>query len=129
MNYWTIKVYSRDGETRITDKWLKSLPVGAQTEITTTLRYLQTQKLWGRPYSAHLKGKFKQIHEIRIRWDGNQYRPLGFFGPNEGEFTLLIGAIEKGSKFEPKNAPAIANERRKLALREEKHAIKYFQEL
>jgi hypothetical protein len=129
MNYWTIKVYSKDGKTRITDKWLKSLPAGAQAEITTTLRYLQTQELWGRPYSAQLRGKFSLIHELRIKWQRNQYRPLGFFGPNEDEFTLLIGAIEKGSNFEPKNAPASADERRKLVLGDKKYAIKYFKEL
>ena len=125
MNYWTIKVFSREGKTRITDKWLESLPLGAQIEINIRLRYLQAIKLWGRPYSAKLKG-FPHIHEIIIKWKGNQYRPLGFFGRNKGEFTLLVGSVEKDSNFEPKNAPAIAEDRIKLVLGDEKYAIKYF---
>ena len=43
-----------------------------------------------------------------------QYRPLGCYGPDRNEFTLLIGAKEIGSKFEPKDAPNKAMERQRL---------------
>jgi hypothetical protein len=36
-----------------------------------------------------------------------QYRPLGCHGPGDREITLLIGAIERGGRFEPQSACAI----------------------
>ena len=125
MKYRTIKTFIKPNGETVKD-WVNEQPKGAQAEINTRLRYLETQKIWGRPYSAKLKGKFNKIHEIIITWNRNQYRPLGFFGSNKGDFTLLIGAKEKDSKFEPKNAPAMAEDRRKLVLKDGKYAIKYF---
>ncbi len=129
MNYWTIKVFSRDGNTRITDKWLKDLPLGAQVEIDRRLRYLQTLKLWGRPYSAKRKGLKNDIHEVIINWKRDKYRPLGFFYPEHGEFILLVGAQEKDWKLVPITADDIAGDRRKLVLRDRNYAIKYFKDV
>jgi len=59
-----------------------------------------------------------QIKKLRVK--GNvQLRPLLCIGPiNRGnEFTLLLGAIEKGSKYIPKNAPKIAKERREIVIK------------
>jgi len=128
MKYWTIKTFVTDSGRNVIKEWVKDQPKGAQAEINTRLRFLETQETWGRPYSAKLK-VYDHIHEIRIKWERNQYRPLGFVGPRVGEFILLIGAVEKDSKFEPKNAPSTAEERRKLVLKDEKYAVKYFDDL
>ena len=37
-----------------------------------------------------------------------------FFGPGKGNFTILIGASERGNRFVPKNAPQTARKRRTL---------------
>lgn len=104
------------------------MPKGAQAEINARLRYMENLKIWVRPHSAKLKGS-KHIHEIRIKWQKNQYRPLGFFGPNDNEFTLLIGAVEKDSKFEPKNAIEISEKRYKHIMEDGKYIDDYFKEL
>jgi hypothetical protein len=126
MKYWTIRTFITDRGINVIKEWINDLPIGAKVEIERRFRYLETQKNWGRPYSAKLKG-FAHIHELRIKWNRTQYRPLGFFGPRPSEFTVLIGAVEKGSKFEPKNAPIIADVRRKLVLENDKHARTYFE--
>lgn len=129
MKHWIIKVFTTEGGTNVIKKWLKGLPVGAQVEIEARLRYLETQQLWGRPYSAKRKGAYNDIHEVIIRWNKNQYRPLGFFGPNQKEFTLLVGAQEKDSKLDPISADDIAEKRRKIVLEDSNYAKIYFTEL
>ncbi len=64
-----------------------------------------------------------------MTWKGNQYRPLGFFGPKSGEFTLLVGAQEKNWKLHPKEADKIAELRQQLVMRNEKYAVKYFNDI
>lgn len=125
MKYWTIKVYSNNGKVSAFNKWLKTIPKGAQMEINVRLRFLQTQQHWERPLAAKLKG-VKDIYEIRIKWQKTQYRPLGFFGPNSGDFTLLIGSKEKDRKFVPVDADEIADQRRNFILQGKGYAINYF---
>jgi len=130
MNYWTIKTFTTESGRKPVKDWMAQQPTGAQAAINIRLKYLQTQQVWGRPDTAKLKGKFKEIHEIRVKWQRNQYRPLGFFGPNNDDFTVLVGATEKGSKFEPKTAPEMADDRRKLVLKDgNKYAVKYFNDI
>ncbi|MGD0883576.1 MAG: type II toxin-antitoxin system RelE/ParE family toxin [Thermodesulfovibrionales bacterium] len=129
MIYWRIKVFIKDRGTDVIREWLKDMPRGAQIEVNTRLRYLRTLKTWkGRPLSAKRKGT-GDIYEIIISWNKNQYRPLGFFGPKEDEFTLLIGAQEKDWKLEPKNADEIAERRRKLILEGGDNIDDYFKEI
>jgi len=76
--------------------WISSLPKKAQAKIDNRILVLQAYEgSWPPLYVSALKG-YKDIFELRIGFSGVQYRPLGFFGPGEREFTLLIGAIEKG---------------------------------
>jgi hypothetical protein len=55
------------------------------------------------------------IYEIRVGSSGVQYRPLGCYGPDKHEFTLLVGAIEKGGKL-PRPALETAVQRRRIIL-------------
>lgn len=128
MKHWKIKVFIKDRGTNVIKDWLKDEPKKAQAVINTRLRYMETLQNWGRPYSAKRKGS-GHIHEIIITWNRNQYRPLGFFGPKEGEFTLLVGAKEKDWKLMPKEADAIAEQRRKLILEDGGNIDDYFKEL
>jgi len=128
MNHWKIKVFINNRGTNVIKEWLKDLPKAAQAEIDNRLKYMQTLKTWGRPYSAKLKGS-DHIHEVRIKCQKVQYRPLGFFGPTDGVFTLLVGAREKDSKLEPKNAQKSAEERRELILTNERFIDDYFKKV
>ena len=83
------------GQNEIRD-WLVSLPKKAQAKIDYIILVLQAYEgPWPLQYVSALRG-YDGIHELRVVASGVQYRPLGFFGPGEREFTLLIGAVEKG---------------------------------
>jgi hypothetical protein len=69
------------------------------------------------PRSGWRREPFDVLHgydlgEVRFNADGVEHRPLGFFSPGM-IFTIVICAVEKGRKFEPKNAPAIAENRKR----------------
>jgi hypothetical protein len=109
---WTIFDYlAEDGTNEIRD-WIDSLPFKAQVKIDTRIRYLEACSLvWPENYISALRG-CDDIYEFRIPASGVQYRPLGYYGPERGEFTILMGAIEKGGKLEPRQYCATATQRR-----------------
>ncbi|MDO9211686.1 MAG: type II toxin-antitoxin system RelE/ParE family toxin [Deltaproteobacteria bacterium] len=75
------------------------------------IRHLEIEKEWKRPYFDKFQGHGK-LHEIRIKCFGNEYRLIGCFGPQQKDFTILIGAIEKNhGKYEPRSVLEIAEER------------------
>jgi hypothetical protein len=120
---WTFKVFVSSSGTNEIKKWLNALPENDQAKIDAKIRYLEITKTWGRPYTAKLKG-YSDLYEIIVFSGRIQYRPIGCYGPNQKEFTILIGAIEKGDKFEPRNAPDTAYARSKLIGKEE-HTTEY----
>jgi hypothetical protein len=121
-----IKVFISDGGVNIIDAWLAGLPIGARAKMDRYFAYLATLKFWGPPDCKKLKG-YDHIFEIRIKWNKIQYRPLGCYGPEGGDFTLLIGAIEKSTGvFEPRRAPEIAQERCKLIHSNRRYVDEYF---
>ena len=83
------------GQNDIRD-WLVSLPKKAQAKIDRLILILRTYEgPWPPQYVSALRG-YEGLYELRVVASGVQYRPLGFFGPGAREFTLLIGAVEKG---------------------------------
>lgn len=50
--------------------------------------------------------------ELRINSHGVQYRPLCCYGPDQKGVTILVGAIEKGGRFEPRSACVVAQAHR-----------------
>ena len=52
-------------------------------------------RLWPEQYVSALVG-WPHIFELRIVSAGSQYRPLFFYGPSQGEVTLVHGTTEKG---------------------------------
>jgi hypothetical protein len=69
---------------------------------------------WPPQYVSALRG-YPHINEIRVTSSGVQYRPLGCYGPDRTEFTILVGSVEKGGKL-PKGDCETAEERRRLIL-------------
>ncbi len=74
-------------------------------DVETEYLCRSAKESWTRPHAAKLtKGKkndFKEYYEIRFFADNTQQRPIGYFGPGDGEFTILIWATEKGDKLKP----------------------------
>lgn len=66
---------------------------------------------WHEGYSKKLEGQCEGLYELRFQSDGVQQRPLGYF-PSEGLFAILFWATEKGNKFVPPTACAIALRRK-----------------
>lgn len=122
---WIIKSFISDRGSDVIEEWLDSFSTDIKVFIETRLNYLKTQPIWKRPHAAKLTGS-KYIYEIIITYKNVQYRPLGFFNPAAHEFILLIGAIEKGDKFEPRGALEIAEKRRQQLLEGRNNAREYF---
>jgi len=58
---------------------------------------------WSRPNGFdRLNGKkYRELGKLRFKVEKVQHRPLGFFGPSEMTFTLLVWATERDDKFDP----------------------------
>jgi hypothetical protein len=127
MKIWNFKVFVSDRGTREIDDWLDGLPPKAKAKIKKRITYLEIWDIdkWKRPYISKLKGSDK-IWEIRVEFNNIQYRPLGCLGPKSNEFTLLIGAREKGDRLEPIDAIRIAEERCSLILEHERYTDEYY---
>jgi hypothetical protein len=111
MKCWIFRDYlSHRGSNEIRE-WIDSLPMNAQVKIDRRISYLEATRNFEPQYVSALKG-YDGIYELRIACSGVQYRPLGFYGPERGEFTILIGAVEKDGKLEPRNAAEVAQKRR-----------------
>ena len=94
--------------------WLhsKAVPKEARAEINLQIELLKNVLNLERPAVGKLHGPECQgLIEIRVKVRGVQYRPLGYYGPADGQVTLLIGAKEKGGRLEPRTACTTAHER------------------
>jgi hypothetical protein len=101
----------RNGENLILE-WLNSLPARAKAKINAVIRGLEFEPRLAMPDAKVLEGDCKGLFELRVTSEKVQYRPLCCYGPNRQQVTILLGAIEKGSRFEPLEACAIALRRK-----------------
>lgn len=103
---WVFRCYiSASGRNQI-DRWYQRITPVAQSELDTVLTYLQQRQRseWIRPQFAPLRGKYRELCELRFKANNLQHRVFGFFGPSQQEFTMLIGTTKKGRKYTPRNA-------------------------
>ncbi|SRR5258708_6024256 len=107
MAAWTIFDYVDDHDNNVIRAWIDSLPPKAQARIDAIIAYLQITEVWPGQYISDRKDCDK-VYELRIASGGVQYRPLGFYGPQRREFTILMGAVEKGGKLEPRDFCTVA---------------------
>ena len=98
------------------EDWLedrREVPVKAKAKIDRVLLQLSATPLWVRPLASNLDD-YPGIVEIRILYLNVQYRLLGFRGPFDQQFTLLLPAKEQGDTFNPRNAPEMAQNRMEI---------------
>jgi hypothetical protein len=88
-----------------------------QAGLDVALEYLRVlpRARWSRPASGRIRGP-GDFYEIRFVAELNQQRPIGFFGPEVNDFTILIWAIEKSRSFSPPNWQDSAMRRKKQIL-------------
>jgi len=99
------KCYVDAGGDDVIDDWYNELPAKAQAKFDTLLEHFRDNPntKWGSNHFKPLVG-YDGIFEIRFQVLNVLYRPLGCFGPQQAEFTFLIGAREQGDRFVPPNA-------------------------
>jgi hypothetical protein len=78
----------------------------AQADITGWCRPRGFDRLSGKKYRA--------LGELRFKVGNVQHRPLGFFGPEQRTFTLLIWATERDGNFAPPGVRDTALQRMNL---------------
>ena len=110
---WTFFEFLTTGNRGVFSEWYEGLAMEAQQDFDDLLRYLAVtpRHLWIRPQSAPVSG-YRGLWKLRFKANGIQYRPIGFFGPSPGQFTLLFPAEERNRKWVPKDAPDQAVRRR-----------------
>jgi hypothetical protein len=124
MLLWTLRVYLDDSRRDVVKEWYDTQSGPVQAAFNTRLEYLlqRPSHEWKMPHFRLLHGECAGLGEVRFKADKVQHRPIGFFGPLRSEFTLLLCAIEKGSKFKPRNACPIGQVRKHQTLADRKRS-------
>ena len=65
---------------------------------------------WHEPNAKKLKG-YQKLYEMKFIADRVQQRPLGFFGPTPGVFSIVLWATHKQDVYKPSSALVTANKR------------------
>jgi hypothetical protein len=123
MSLWTFKCFLSEQRRDIIDEGYQGLPSAAQAKFDTILEHLRDTPngQWNSNIVCALTDS-DGIYEIRFKVRNVLYRPLGFFGLNRYEFTLLVPAREQGDRFVPRNAISRAEERKRIVLQNKERA-------
>lgn len=78
----------------------------SQPDIQGWSRVNGFDRLTGKKYR-----RYRGLGKLLFRADGVQHRPLGFFGPGDRTFTLLVWATERDWTLSPPNVLETAFER------------------
>lgn len=107
-----LEALSSGGRGYLTDWYEKELSAEAQAEFDAILinHGVMSRRLWGMP---EFKPLGDGLFEFRFKVGGRQYRPLGYDGPGQNQFTFLVGASKKMKLWTPVDAQATAKRRRK----------------
>ena len=115
MNPWTFFDFLTERGENDIHRWLNSDAVtrAAKAKINARIIALQGFPTFPEQYISAYSG-WPKLLELRIVSNGVQYRPLGFYGPARGQFSLVIGGIEKGKI--PTRLLEVADERRNIVI-------------
>ena len=96
-------------------RWLNGQQVtkAAKAKINARIIALQGFPSFPEQYISAYNG-WPGLLELRIVSNNVQYRPFGFYGPGRGQFSLLVGGVEKGKI--PRSLLEVANDRRKIVI-------------
>jgi hypothetical protein len=118
------------------EEWLnKDIAIGNRKgfriELEAILRNLRFVRLesWSRPQFSWLQGdNCREIGELIVDHSGIPYRPLGCFGPEFDQFTILVGSRKDRKRrgkvqWDPERAVQTAIDRK--AVLDERHVTEY----
>jgi hypothetical protein len=114
MDVWQFMDYiSVQGRNAITD-WYDRLLSQEQTDFDTMIRILAKTRQWRMPEFRWIKGRpYAGLGEIRFTSERKQHRVVGFYGPRQQQFTMLIGCTHKQNIYNPPNALDTAARRKR----------------
>jgi hypothetical protein len=114
LSLWRFNGYIHPGGRDAIADWYRHQDERVQGAFDVVLEHLQQRVRadWRRPAFDLLSGKMRGIGEVRFQANRVQHRILGFFGPANAEFTLLIAASKKGRSYNPRDALDTAVKRR-----------------
>lgn len=118
---WTILTYVSDRGDALLADWYESSVDEVRAAFDARLEALVQQDRWQMPLAKVLEDG-DGIVEIRFKAAGVQHRPLGFYGPQRKQFTITICAEERNSRFVPRDAVSIAQNRRTEVLSDVRHS-------
>ena len=120
---WTFYDFLDTRGVNLIRQWLDSLPRKASAKIDTRLLFMRAIPIWPEQYVSAITG-WPCLVEFRVVWSGNQYRPLGFYGPERRDFTVVLGAVEKGEI--PSRILETADDNRRIVLADRNRICKHF---
>jgi len=111
----------------VADAWLESLPFNFEEDFRAIINHMAITKTWKGDYFKALSG-YNNLYEIKLS-KSIQYRLLGCYAKKRWQFIFLIGTSKVSNRgritWDPRNALAIAIERRDLALSNEAYTDEY----
>lgn len=110
----TIYDYVSGSDKNLIQSWMDGRTTREKAKLNATLITLREipQSDWQNYKCAKkLKGQ-ADLWEILAFPENVQLRPIGFFGPGGGAFTLLVGVIKKGGRLQPATALNMAQKRK-----------------
>jgi hypothetical protein len=113
MNTWIFYDFLDGRGKNLIREWLDGLPDKASAKIDARILYMRAIPVWPEQYVSSLTD-WPKLVELRVGSAGSQYRPIGFYGPERHEFTIVLGAIEKGKL--PARVLKAADDNRKIVL-------------
>lgn len=115
MAEWTFRCYLV-GDDDVLDEWRKTHAADDKllAKLDTRLRFLsqQPRDKWVRPAFDTLSHDWAGLGEVRFEYKNVQHRIFGF-ASGQMEFTFLVAATKKGSKFDPLNTRTTAHARKR----------------
>ena len=120
MPVWGIRFFrTAKGRSQFLEEYDRQ-PAAVRAEFRATMNGLRDQPTiagWSRPNGFdRLSGEYRELGKFRFKVRNVQYRPLGFFGPGQKEYTLLAWATERDDKFDPRGIRDTALRRRAMVL-------------
>lgn len=114
MLLWSFRAYQSSSGRRDVAQWYADLSSANRAAVYRRLWQLRQwpREKWRYPHFRALHGECSGLGEVRIKLDRVQWRPIGFFGPRQLEFTFLLIAREKDRKFIPKDTCSIGQARK-----------------
>ena len=105
MSGWVVRCFANARGENLFDRGYRDQLPEVRAEFRAVLNGLLAQEDivgWCRPNGFdRLSGKYRELGKLRFKIRNVQHRPLGFFGPEQRTFTLLIWATERDGKFAP----------------------------